>query len=427
MPTRYLRIADIQPSHLVWDETKVDLFRGRYAVIIPTDENGEPSFGSEGKYRASQEITFPNMIIRALTSLWSFEEHVGYEKDEDGNDLGTVDYQLSVDGGTVWLYWNGSWTTAGANDWSNEYDVQDNIASLIFTAGIKQIRVKARLNPDSDNLSSPTLYGIAIHHELDFTPEEDVVRSLFAHLNNILTIETEVKIELGTNAQSFKPPIDPEIITVLGVWNETNDPGRLTNLYLSLNKTLIQTKETGEKIYDQQINMTASQTAGDTIVARLRIHIDLYIAPDADYIIGEIPKITIEVGDFTEDMDFRNDGKKIEKNKAKSKARIRKQPKTYRMPVRVISYSPDELLASEINRAVNRVLTDKHIVSLATSEELKIVNEADEARANVIREDLSAKIYEASIVFQDPILDGEYEEVPLVETFTTIIDQGGAR
>ena len=423
MPTLYQMISELEKSRFTWDVTKLEV--KRYAYLLPTDENGEVSFGKGGKYRSPATLTFPNAIIRALTSLWSFEVEATIPVDSDGISQGSIDFQISNNGGTTYYYWNAGWVVAGANDWSSEYDVQNNIANFPFAVGLeKQIRIKARLNPSSDMTYTPYLIGISVHHELDFIPEVDVLESLFAHIENNITVETNVSVVLGAAASNFIPNIDAEIMSVVGAYNITTDPGKQTNIFLSLSKTLVQTNETGEKIYSQLINLTASQPINSEIKAIVKLKIYPYVAPDADYVFSTLPKFLVELGDHGEDARFRDDGHKVEKNKAKRKARIRQQALTYRMPIRIMSYSPDELLAIEMNRALIRAFTFNSLLSLATAEEFRITNQSEFATANIAREDLSVKRYLFSVIYYDWV-DNTYQEVPLVETFQIVVDEGG--
>jgi hypothetical protein len=423
MPTKSLFVRDVW-RQLGYDETKSEV-TGGVINLLPTDENGQFALGEGRKYRNSDVIEFPNTKIAGLLSFWSFEGYVGFNKDEDDVDLGTVEYQLSNDGGTTYLYWTGAaWATAGANDWNTENDVQDNIAAFTFpVGGDKQIRVKARLSPDSNQLSTPYLYGIAIHYELDFIPEEDVVRSLLTKLENELQVITEIGVVLAAAGTVIDVPFENKVLSVIGTWNNSTDPGRLANIFQSLSQTLVQTLETGEEIWSQQINITPSQAASSEILARLKLFMPIYIAPDQDYTIGKVPKVVMEIGAHAEDMDFRNDDWKYEKNKAKNKVRKRRQPTTYRMPIRLMSYSPDDLLAKEMNRALVRLLKDKTVLSLATGEELIVIEESEFDSANVVREGLSVKRFAFSIIYRD--WPGDYQEDPLVETYQFLTDRGG--
>lgn len=422
MPSVYQRLTEMLLSELVWDSAKIEL--NRFAQLLPTDESGEVSFSPEGKYRESSTIEFPNMVIRGLVELFSMEADVGFIQDEDEEDLGSVDFQLSNDDGATYLYYNAGWVTAGANDWSSEADVQTNIATFPFVAGSeKQVRIKVRLNPDVDGKASPFLTTLALHYEVDFIPEEDVVRSVKSHISNNVEVITEVGIQLAEASDKIRANIDAEITEVIGAFNITTDPGRLNNIYSALDKTLVETKDTGEEIWQQDIELTTAGAADDVILARVKIKVEVYKAPDADYTLGELPKIVLEIGDHSEDNDFRNDGRKIEKNKALSIARIRDFPQTYRMPVRSISYSSDDLLAMEINKALVRALKDNKVVSLATAERLQVIETEEYGVADVVREDLSVKVFSFEVVYRDWV--GDYEQVPLVETFIPITDIGG--
>lgn len=425
MPTKYLKIDEILKSDLVWNSDEIEL--KREAFLLPTDESGEVSFSKDGKFRVSSEIEFPNSIIGGLIELWSFEIEAGFEKDEDDNDLGFIDLQLSNNDGATYLYWDGgNWSTAGANDWSTEEDVQNNIATFPFVTGsIRQIRPKVRLNPDSNLKASPRLYELRIHYEIDFTPEEDVVKSLKNKIDTEIEVITEVGVIIRENLDRFDVPYKVKVESVIGAWNLTTDPGRLINIFSSLDQTLLETKETGEEIYDPQIIiLIASQNTDDDIIARIKLKVPVYIAPDSDYTIADYPKYVIEAGDHSEDADFRDDGRKHERNKAKGLTRVRNFPQAYRMPITLISFSANDLFTKEMNREIIRKLKDNVILSLATSEEFPIIEEEEFASLNVVREDLSAKAFSFAVVYRDWL--GGYEETPIVTTsIITIVDRGG--
>jgi hypothetical protein len=423
MPTKYLSLEEIRKEDLTWDSSKIELTKE--AFLLPTDENGEVSFSKDGKFRESSEIEFPNSRIDGLTELWSFEIEAYFEQNEDGDDLGSIVLQLSNDNGATYLYYNAGWITAGANDWNTEEEVQNNIDTFPFIAGsFKQIRPKARISPDNDNKSSPRLYELRIHYEIDFIPERDVVDSLKNKIDTEVEVITEVGVIIRENLDRFNVPFKVKVESVIGAWNLTTDPGRLNNIFSSLDQTLSETKETGEEIYDPQIIiLTGSQNTDDDIIARIKLKIPVYIAPDSDYTIADYPKYVMEIGDHFEDLDFRNDGRKNEKNKAKGLVRLRDFPQTYRMPIVIVSYSADDLFAKEMNRELIRKLKDKKILSLKTSEELQILEEEEFASANSVREDLSAKQFSFAVIYRDWI--GDYEEVPIVTSFISITDRGG--
>ena len=424
MPTKYLKIDEILKDDLTWDSSKIELTRE--AFLLPTDESGEVSFSKDGKFRESSEIEFPNSIIGRLTELWSFEVEAGFEKDDDDNDLGSIGIQLSNDNGATYLYWDGGdWDTVGANDWNTEEEVQDNIATFPFVAGsFKQIRPKVKLNPDSDNKASPHLYELRIHYEIDFVPEKDVVKSVKSKIDTEVEVITEVGVIIRENLDRFLVPFRVKVESVIGAWNLTTDPGRLDNIFDSLDQTLLETKETGEEIYDPQtIILTGSQNTDDDIIARIKLKIPVYIAPDSDYTIADYPKYVMEIGDHLEDLDFRDDGRKHERNKAKGLTRVRGFPTTYRMPITIISFAADDLFATEMNREIIRIFKDSIVLSLDTSENLQIVEEEEFASANNVREDLSAKMFSFAVVYRDWI--GGYEETPIVTSIITITDRGG--
>jgi hypothetical protein len=423
MPTKYFILPETAKDELGIDS---NLYFDPFIKIKPTDDQGNFTKSIEGKYRSSGIVIFPNAEIQALTALFSIEVHANYYKDDEDINLGNIKLQISNNNGTSYLYWNGSnWVTALGTNWNTINDIQNHIDTFPFSSITKQIKIKAQLNPDSDFDYTPELIGIAIHYELEFIPEEDVIRSLFNKINNELEIITETAYILSTSKDSFVSSLECEIEEVIGVWNLTLDPARLNNIYQSITKELIRETETGEKYYKQTIVMNTSPAANSSVLARVKVKIPVFIAPDSDYVFSDLPQIIVEIGNHAEDYSCRDSGNKVEKNKAKLKARIRKQPVYYRMPITILSASPDDLFAIQINRALVRLLKRKYIISLASAEKLFILDETDFASSNDVREGLSIKQFSFTIRYKD--MDTSYEEVELVQSYNLITDLGGMK
>jgi hypothetical protein len=221
---------------------------------------------SGGQYEKG-DVVFPNMTGTSIREMFGFvskEGHrhrstvVGREKVSGAPIevfiLGgegqlvpdtSIKYQLSVDGGTTWQFWNTSspsgWDAGDDTDatFSPATDIAAHISTLSFSAasGTKQLRVKARLFPSSDGLYSPQLYFAALLYEHDYSEEEDFKRSLVAYLNQNLrvreafrrrlTAASSVTLDLseGDDVIEYSNPV---------AYNLTTDPGRTTPLGVSV-------------------------------------------------------------------------------------------------------------------------------------------------------------------------------------------------
>ncbi len=234
--------------------------------LITVKYNSYRSIGAaEGGAYEKGDIVFPNTLGEGITELFGFKSREGhwYARLEVGvDDFGSkqylddldanfakqkdsaVKYQVSVDGGTTWQYWNtaspASWQTGSSADatFSTEEEIAAGISALLFSSasGAKQFRLKARLFPTADAKESPRLYWSALFFEHSFDPEEDLIRSLDSYLSTNLRVREVMRFNLtGDTAVTLDASEGDETIEYSGViaYNLTDDPGRTTPLALT--------------------------------------------------------------------------------------------------------------------------------------------------------------------------------------------------
>ncbi|MFC1721369.1 hypothetical protein ACFL0Z_00450, partial [Patescibacteria group bacterium] len=136
-------------------DSSSDATEGWYAVddFRQTDTVGNAIEG----YASDGSSIYPNSAhtITSLTNWYSFAA--------DNSGTGTVHYQLSNDGGTTWYYWNaggGTWSVAGATDYSLEEDVNDNMTT--FPVGVS---ISARAFLVSDGTQPVFLSETVVSYE----------------------------------------------------------------------------------------------------------------------------------------------------------------------------------------------------------------------------------------------------------------------
>jgi hypothetical protein len=124
----------------------------------------------------------------AFTS--SIRAYEGFLTDETLNG-GSIGYQLSVDDGLTWQYWDGSeWTTASTlNDANTQSDINDNIETLPVTFG----GVKWRAVLESDGTQQTTLNSVTVTANSDITQPS-------VNASNIIARKTNGGSTLNSNA-----------------------------------------------------------------------------------------------------------------------------------------------------------------------------------------------------------------------------------
>lgn len=331
MPTKVFELRD--RTSFSFDETKVEFRDGEEIRLLKTNAT-TGLYDPSGKYREAATVEFPNFVAKGLTSLFGLDEHSSNPEDAEGNPYTSIGYQVSVDGGSTWLYWTGAgWGAAGASDFSSATDIDANIAALPFT-GEKQVKFKARLVPSSDGFDTPSLKGLLLHHEVRLNWFEDVQRSLRSFLSSNFRARLSIRETLKSASTTVVVNTDFRVHSVVGVWNETTDPGRNSNLFVSKTEVQTGTDENGDPVYKTTITLSASQAAGSVLFIVFLGIPPVIIAPaDEELHLATIPALVFRVESIDEHLPSRNFDRSVENNFGNNKARIRNQPTYYEAPV----------------------------------------------------------------------------------------------
>jgi hypothetical protein len=256
-------------------------------------------------------IVLPNFAASALHSYFAFDVEDNYDEDEDENPLGTVEYQVSNDGGTVYQYWNGTaWAVAAGTNWNTKQQIDAHIATFSVGAG-RQIRFKLRISPSADLKHTPHVVGIVLCLQFvdSYVYHEDLLRSLKRYIDTNIEISRTVEQTLAAASASVLLIDKFTIYRVLTVYNLTTDPGRLTNLYSSFS--------------GMTVTMTASQALGSNIEVTFMGRCPVYLSADADLIKSSLPAFAIEENSEIEQRALRRGGQLVEKNRSGMTARLR--------------------------------------------------------------------------------------------------------
>ncbi|EKD49781.1 MAG: PKD protein [uncultured bacterium] len=102
--------------------------------------------GTYQRYYTSSPTVRPTSAL-SVSNLYSWDSFT----ETATKNGGSINYQLSDDGGSTWKYWSGStWASAGASDYNSASVVNTNIGS--FPTSAKQIMFKAFLTGDGSQL-----------------------------------------------------------------------------------------------------------------------------------------------------------------------------------------------------------------------------------------------------------------------------------
>lgn len=375
MSTKFFQL--LKRSEFSFDSTKVEFREAQDVRLLKTEQGGD--YSPVGRYRQPADIVFPNWSAAGLVEFFAFEEISDIDRDEEGNELGSIGWQVSVDGGTSWKFWTGtSWATAGANDFSPHADLDSNINSLAFPAGgTKQLRLKARLTPSADLAYTPRLREALVHHEVMVNWFEDVQRSLRRFLLDNFKARLSVRQKLVASSTTIILNTDFHVDSVVGVWNETTDPGHLTNLFSSLTRQVVGHDENGEPIEKVTLTLTSSQAAASLMFIVFLGVPPVIIAPaDEELHLATVPALVFRVDPIAEHLPSRDFSRKVENNFARNKARIREQSTAYQATVIVNCADENDLNAINMAEGLQRLIKKPgfDFPSLATGEVIALLD-----------------------------------------------------
>ena len=344
-----------------------------------------------------------NIMASGLVGFYSFEENVKIELDDDGNELGAVGYQVSVDGGATWIYWDGAtWSAPGPDDWNSMVEVDAGLPQLDVT---KQYRFRARIKPDSACDHCPSLYSLTVGLDYRYAFLEDMVRTLKRYIESNLSIVLASMRKLETPGQTFVLQSDFTVTTVYAVYDITVDPETTNNLYQSYDPV------------NKIVTMNSVVAAGHVVKVYFAGSCGVFIvSADEDLQISTIPAVYVFHGEGADEKQFNLSGEEIEKTISRMKARKGRPPKWKAIGFEVMAVATEPNSALAMNSALDILLNDEvehFIYSLAIGEKLKLIEydlmkTSSEGMQGTFGKSVSFKLVA-------PVWEGDTVEVPLAE------------
>lgn len=228
------------------------------------------------------EVELPNISGTAI------REFTGVAVAGTVPDGTSVGYQISIDDGTIWQWYNGTvWQIAGVNDWSTLTQLD---AGVPLIDG-RQLKIKFRLTPDTDATLTPHLYVVHVFFEAVWGYFEDLKRSIKTLIDNSISTPLVDAQELASTSSTIAFTSDNrwEILGVSAVYDTTGDPGRLTNLYASY--------DAGTRV----VTLTGSVASGNIVETHYIGKCNVFLAADEDLQISEVPAIVVVLPRAVED------------------------------------------------------------------------------------------------------------------------------
>lgn len=152
----------------------------------------------------------------------------------------SLGYKLSD--GTDERFWNGSnWVVAASDDWNTETEISAHIGAFPVTT--KKIGVVVNL-VTTDKTLTPKVRSIKIAYDSDIQFKEDILhRSLIRKLKTEIrprarhVFKTQAAISSIDLKTVYKIETPYNVASVENVYNHTDDPNHVSNLYVSFNPT----------------------------------------------------------------------------------------------------------------------------------------------------------------------------------------------
>ena len=192
---------------------------------------------------------------------------------------------FKLNDGTTTQYWNGAaWVAAGASNWNTEAEIAANIGT--FPAAPQTLSIIINLRT-TDKLVTPVLQSVDVLMQLDISYLRSlIVDSLVPELKADMEPSIDaVRFADGGTTTTLKDQENPyDILDVLAVYDQQNDPEHQTNLRSAYNPTT--------KI----ITLTGAVTKGRHLWVIMKVKPKVYINwASQDYLeVETIPAIAID-------------------------------------------------------------------------------------------------------------------------------------
>lgn len=321
----------------------------------------ETRYDPSGKYLEAR-IALPNWQPGGIESLFGFESCETLEpsiSNQVDADKATVGYQISNDDGLTWLTWDGSaWVEATGilDDMFVMARVLDERLPLVPFADIRQLRLRVKMTPGNSGRQRPVLRWTTLYHTVDLDLYEDVTRSLKRHIDRSIQVPMFFLAELSSapsvtipdsssnpNIQPTEPGFDVTVVEPIKVFNLSNDPGRLVNLFGFLG---------GPK--GRTVNFSGPQT-GNVEVQFTGIP-EVFIGAEEFFQLSKLPSVVVTV-DSLEDYDLiRTFKPEVEKSIARGVGRQQPARVPYNIHASIRVQSSLKREALQMTDAISRIL-----------------------------------------------------------------------
>jgi len=419
MPRKEIDVYMLEPSALthqalVGTVERAVLLRGT-GLKLRRLNTAESAFDAEGTYLETT-VVLPNVVATAATELISFDtaEMTDYPYG------GSLTYQLSPDNGSTWWIWDttgGAWVQA-INTFNGVFNGRDVLNENFPTFPLsnvptsKQLRVKVKLTPSGDGSLTPLLYKVVLAWELKYDYLEDLSRSVKRYLEQTLRVPKtyqEILPSTGVYTSLEIKEAWASLDTVITVYDLTNDPGRLTNQYVS---------KSNMTVYFNQIY------GGNTIEINYSAGPSVFLSADENYQMSTLPSVVVEIPQVAEMRQLRG-VEDVDYQRVLGKARVRAAPVFFATTLRIRSQSSLKHEALKLADAVTRAVAYRRkpmasFLSLATGDLFWVYEFTPITPADVVGRKLFVMDVTFKVVGKAWIPDG-YEEQYLVQTIRTSV------
>lgn len=306
---------------------------------------------SGGVYQSSgrcypAEVRFPTIEAPTLTELFGFMAEIRTPLSDE-----IVKFRLSNDGGTTWLWWNGTaWAAPTTSDHYNTVaEIDAHLAT--FLLGTKRFRVQARLIPSTDEYAdTPVLTRVCLYGEFATNLMEDVKRSLKRYVEaNLLPVRrVTINVDLMDHYSFGALPV---MVEPIHVYNLTEDPGRSIDLF----EELVPESCSG----GQTIRFTAPQTGIVEIQYTFRPRVVITTA-DAEIVETELPVVALQFNDYPNEPQVGAGYRVTEVSVSRNRVRERLYPMLVRFEMTMQVGADVEQDALAISRSLRILLDSDH-------------------------------------------------------------------
>lgn len=364
--------------------------------VAKLSASGLPS--SWGSYPASGSIvTTVPFVAGAVTELIGFKADIVYPVAAvdiaslgilRGEQLGTVSFQASIDGGSNWLYWDGgAWSVPGASDWNTELAFSTNMSSLM-----PRNNVAIRMKIESEASVSPLVKSLSLFFDTNYDFFEDALRTLRRWLLQYQNIRCRYRKILPSASDNVTVVHPFNLNSAILAFNLTTDPDRQVNIF---------DHDAGDTVY-----FTSSQDSGSDIEVVFYGSADTKLAAEPIVNTASLPAFLISIPSSVDAREVSSSHLQREYIGDQTTVRLVSEPPIRFFDVEVHCLAISLLHAQNMASAVVNIfeenfLEKNRLVSLASGEDIAVYN----LRPLDSRDDSSTQLFEKVILFTGKALD----------------------